>query len=264
MPQKYANNARAKLAASIASEETSLVVMPGFGDLFPVADAGTNPPSVSNDWFKLFLTDESGEIEIVIVRTRNSGADVMTNIQRAQDGTTARAWVAGAIAYHALSASDVQAIVGSGFGSGTKMLFVQSAAPTGWTKLTNHDDKALRVVSGAAGSGGTKAFSAAFAANKAVSGTVAGRALTLAQIPAHEHPLFAPDSNTQPTDNKVYTGLGYQAGQGRYIVNFWADRYGYNEVKAAAVGSGQSHNHDFSGSVALDVAYVDVIVAQKD
>ena len=46
------------------------------------------------------------------------------------------------------------------FPSGTKMLFQQTSAPTGWTKVTSGvDNKALRVVSGTAGSGGSNAFS---------------------------------------------------------------------------------------------------------
>jgi hypothetical protein len=39
------------------------------------------------------------------------------------------------------------------FGPGTAMLFVQAAAPIGWTKSTAHDDKAIRIVSGATGGG---------------------------------------------------------------------------------------------------------------
>ena len=42
--------------------------------------------------------------------------------------------------------------------SGTSMLFVQSAAPTGWTKQTTHNDKTLRVVTGTVSSGGSNAF----------------------------------------------------------------------------------------------------------
>lgn len=43
--------------------------------------------------------------------------------------------------------------------SGTIMPFGQAAAPTGWTKETTHDDKALRVVSGTGGgSGGDTGF----------------------------------------------------------------------------------------------------------
>ncbi len=46
------------------------------------------------------------------------------------------------------------------FPSGTKMIFQQTSAPTGWTKVTSSvDNKALRVVSGTAGSGGSNAFS---------------------------------------------------------------------------------------------------------
>ena len=52
------------------------------------------------------------------------------------------------------------------------MLFVQSSAPTGWTKSTTHDNKALRVVSGSASSGGSSAFTSAFASRSiSVSGS---------------------------------------------------------------------------------------------
>jgi hypothetical protein len=52
----------------------------------------------------------------------------------------------------------------SGFDSGTKMLFVQTAAPTGWTKDTvNNNNKALRIVTGTASTGGSVAFTTAFA-----------------------------------------------------------------------------------------------------
>lgn len=46
--------------------------------------------------------------------------------------------------------------------STTAMLFRQATAPLGWTKLTNNNDKALRVVSGALADGGVLAFSSAF------------------------------------------------------------------------------------------------------
>jgi hypothetical protein len=81
------------------------------------------------------------------------------------------------------------------FPSGTKMLFQQSTAPTGWTKDTTHDNKALRVVTGSTSSGGSVNFTTAFA-SKAVSGTignttaggtVGGTSLTAAQLPSHNH-----------------------------------------------------------------------------
>ncbi len=54
-------------------------------------------------------------------------------------------------------------VSGVGFPSGTSMLFQQTAAPTGWTKQTTHNDKSLRLVSGSVGTGGSVAFSTAMA-----------------------------------------------------------------------------------------------------
>ena len=57
--------------------------------------------------------------------------------------------------------------------SGSVMLFVQSSAPTGWTKSTSHNNKALRVVSGSGGgSGGSNSFTSNFASRSvSVSGS---------------------------------------------------------------------------------------------
>jgi len=50
------------------------------------------------------------------------------------------------------------------FTSGTTIVFYQASAPTGWTKSTSHDNKALRVVSGTGGgSGGSSSFTSVFA-----------------------------------------------------------------------------------------------------
>src|SRR5262249_32277635 len=68
------------------------------------------------------------------------------------------------------------------FPSGTNILFQQTSAPTGWTKQTTHNDKALRVVSGTASSGGTVAFSTCFGRTATDSYT-----LLTADIPSHTH-----------------------------------------------------------------------------
>jgi hypothetical protein len=55
-------------------------------------------------------------------------------------------------------------ISASEFASGTTIVFYQASAPTGWTKSTSHDNKALRVVSGTGGgSGGSSSFTSVFA-----------------------------------------------------------------------------------------------------
>src|SRR5712671_6740374 len=48
--------------------------------------------------------------------------------------------------FRAVVAADIPAA--ERFASGTRLLFQQTSAPTGWTKDTTHNDKALRVVSG--------------------------------------------------------------------------------------------------------------------
>ena len=122
--------------------------------------------------------------------------------------------------------------------SGTRMLFQQTNAPVGWTKVTTHNDKALRVVSGAAGMGGSVDFTAAF-----VNGNVGNTTLSIAQIPSHDHgtPVFARD------------GSGAHIGDGGGTST-------YPNVKSDAVGGGEAHTH----SLALDIKYVDIIIATKN
>lgn len=61
----------------------------------------------------------------------------------------------------------------SEFSTGTRMIFGQTTAPTGWTKDTiNYNDHALRVVTGSASTGGTVDFTTAFA-SQTPSGNVA-------------------------------------------------------------------------------------------
>ena len=141
------------------------------------------------------------------------------------------------------------AIFAYGFPTGTKMLFVQTSAPTGWTKDTTHNNKALRIVSGTAGTGGTVDFTAAFA-SQAVAGTVGDTTLTLNQIPAHTHDVVF----TQASDVSAGARL---IGAGTSGTN--------STFTTTSKGGGASHTHSFTGTaIDLAVKYVDVIVATKD
>ena len=181
----------------------------------------------------------------------------------------------------------------SEFPSGTIMLFGQTAAPTGWTKSTTHNDKALRVVSGAASSGGSVAFTTAFNASRAVTvtgtntsttatgtvslsgGSVGSTTLTTSQIPAHTHGTTTYASvnesagygltNSSPgfTDRAI---IGV-AGDGRTSTSTGGGTsHNHTLSNPTASFSGTSHTHTFSGSgsVNLAVQYVDVILATKD
>jgi trimeric autotransporter adhesin len=137
------------------------------------------------------------------------------------------------------------ATAGGGFPAGTLMLFQQTSAPTGWTKQTTHDNKALRVVSGSASSGGSVAFTTAFA-SQGVSGTVGSTTLSTSQIPSHTH-------------TGTFTGGGCSGG------NPWSPLTdATSQLNTGATGGGGSHNHSFSGTaINLAVSYVDLIIASK-
>lgn len=137
--------------------------------------------------------------------------------------------------------------------AGTAMLFAQTSAPTGWTKSTTHNDKALRIVSGTAGSGGSTAFSSVMT-SRTPAGTVGSTTLSTTQIPSHSHTFEVTQASNTPT-----TGANVRA------VNAANVGAGASVGTSSTAGSGGSHNHSFTGT-AMDFAiqYVDAIIATKD
>ncbi|ADP86960.1 hypothetical protein [Nitratidesulfovibrio vulgaris] len=156
-----------------------------------------------------------------------------------------------------ISASPVtwkQAGGGASFPSGTRMLFQQSTAPTGWTKDVTLNDRALRVVSGAVGSGGVTGFSSIFSRTMVDSTT-----LVTSQMPSHRLGILAGYSNFGGTAEAVGVGFYWSgssdvppASSSKFVRN--ATRY------TDYVGGNGSHSHGLD----LRLAYVDVIIARKD
>lgn len=135
----------------------------------------------------------------------------------------------------------------SGMPSGTRLLFQQTAAPTGWTKDTTYNNYALRVVSGTAGTGGTVAFTTAFA-SQAVSGTVGNTTITVTTMPSHTH-------------SKVTSTAGSATQQ----VQIGSNTTTNDSFTTNATGGDGAHNHSFTGTaIDLAVQYVDTIIASKD
>lgn len=109
MAQKFKDAARGELVDPITTSSTSIEVTNG--NLFSVATVDTGALS-SGDWFKAVLQDDSN-IEIVYVRTHElvTSPNLMTNVLRGQDGTTAKAFPAGAVFGIRPTAGDMDAAI---------------------------------------------------------------------------------------------------------------------------------------------------------
>lgn len=159
-------------------------------------------------------------------------------------GASDPGWLAPGTAGQFLKSQGAAAdpIWGSLIPSGTLMLFQQTAAPTGWTKQATHNDKALRVVSGAVGSGGSVAFSTLFGRT-----AVDSHILTIAEMPAHDHTRSQRNNATAfgaASQSATPTALGA-------IVN---------TSSTGPTGGDGGHVHNID----MRVQYVDLIIASKD
>jgi len=160
---------------------------------------------------------------------------------------------------------------------GSVMCFFQSAAPTGWTKVTTQNDKVLRVVSGTGGgTGGTWALNGGVTSSAESGHThtvaahghahnIAGGAHTVstAEMPAHTHTYLA------------WPGSWMSGNTGAAQQNI------FNAQATSSTGGGGSHSHSASGSVTdagavstgastghthtiTSPQYIDVIICSKD
>jgi cytoskeletal protein CcmA (bactofilin family) len=187
------------------------------------------------------VTSNATEINILDAITR--GSIVYGN----SSGATARLAAGDADQVLTSDGTDISWADAGGGGttipSGTLMLFNQTAAPTGFTKVTTHNDKALRITDGTVGTGGSVAFETAFA-SQAVS--VAATTISTSTMPSHNHSYNLYGLIPAVTNKIGSSGAGYGAT---------------NTV--TSTGSGGSHTHTGT-AIDLDVAYVDVIIASKD
>jgi hypothetical protein len=147
------------------------------------------------------------------------------------------------------------------------VIFCEVSAPTGWTQVTTHNNKALRVVNtNGAGSSGNVSFTSAFSIQP-ISGNVpvtitglAGNPHTLApgEIPSHTHPVNS-GGNVSCAPGSPAAGFVTVVAPG--------------SVTGNNPGGGGAHGHPvtytaangpFSTTMDLRVAYVDVIICNFD
>ena len=235
------------------------------------------------------------------VTTAKIAGDAINGSKIADDAINSEHYVDGSIDNQHISGmaaskltGDLPAISGANltgvqpFPSGTVMVFHQTAAPTGWTKSTTHNDKALRVVSGnGGGNGGTHDLSSPPSLAHTHTGaahvhsigahshgnnlSAASHTLSTSQMPSHTH-----------TQRWGYGG-GSANGLGGYAGQININQSGGQTL---ATGGGGSHSHSMSGSVSNSTAfnsssaggdatssttptsfapkYIDVIICAKD
>jgi len=134
------------------------------------------------------------------------------------------------------------------FPVGTKAIFYQNTAPTGWTIDTTLDDKLLFVTKGA-GAGGQTGGTVHSTGTWTISGITGGdHVLTIAEMPSHRHDI---KKNTSARD-EMY-GYG-QAG----------DELGGEQQYSGYTGGGAAHSHGVSHDGAWRPAAYCVIIASKD
>ena len=247
------------LTSSLTSTATDVALSAKAGnDLKKLVDAAQSAADAAQagvDDIPLASTTAAGLMKVgtnlsvsdgtVSVASASTSAKGVVKLSSATDSTSTTL---------AATASAVKAAYDMGasaaFPAGTQMLFVQAAAPTGWTKQTTVNDAAIRIVSGTTGgnTGGSVAFSTAFVAGKAItlSGTVGATTLSIAQVPSHTHPFSAVIS-----------------ASGRYMES--GNIFNSGSSNTSATGGNGSHTHSLSGTatVNLSVKYVDTILCKK-
>lgn len=226
--------------------------------LFQIRDA-------TNDAYRIKIASD-GTVDIGQNLNANGGIDVTGNVT-----------VTGTV--DGVDIAAFKTAFDEAFPSGTKMLFQQTSAPTGWTKVTSGvDNKALRVVSGAAGSGGTNQFSNTFAsvgitanagnataggnvtvANATVTGNVSidsvstsgnvnSHTLSSNEMPSHRHNLTRNNNSNYWNSRNNIAGF---SGMPNYSYIQPGSQYsgsGGTAFYTDHTGGGGGHTHGFTGS----------------
>ena len=162
------------------------------------------------------------------------------------------------------------------FPSGTKQVFYQASAPTGWTQDTTValNEAVMSIVTGSGGgTGGTTAYFSSFLATTdktaadpdapvsgSLSGTVGGHTLSTPELASHSHTFTVVNQHPNNNPQQASRGSGNSPGA----------------TSTGSTGGGGSHSHPFTGSLsgatadvsvtvpAADVKYANVIIAAKD
>ena len=239
-------------------------------------DTGTLFSLADNVTFK-----NNANSETLMTLAADGAAELYHNGNKKLETTSSGATITGTCTATSFSGDGSNLSGIAAFPSGTKMLFQQTSAPTGWTKVTSGvDNKALRVVSGTVGSGGSNAFSntlasktiTANAANASptgnitvsdtsatgnvsidsatTGGSVDSHTLSTNEIPAHTHLLrsnFYQNQNSHRSNGPGWNpGMSQYASSRENASGQYRRRNVMNMYTEESGGSG-GHTHGFTG-----------------
>jgi len=152
--------------------------------------------------------------------------------------------------------------------SGTIMPFGQASAPTGWTKETTHDDKALRVVSGTGGgNGGDTGFGSSInLTHNHTTNSEGAHTHTMGNHRHHMMEVSQTSMGTSDTGHVSYNGSGQlfgttDAAGTLTCVRGRSDKDG----GGGTLVSNGTHTHSIGSSLTtIQFAYLDIILCSKD
>lgn len=139
----------------------------------------------------------------------------------------------------------------AGFSAGTRWLFQQTAAPTGWTKDVSLNGNSLRLVSGSVTTGGTVDLPFG---NVLFTGSLAGTVLTANQSGLRDH-----------THGQTCGGCWRSAGGCDGNRSARSSDFNQTTGTAGPFNASAAHSHTLSfTSMDFNVSYVDLIIATKN
>ena len=169
----------------------------------------------------------NGEVKAVYLDGGGSGANVVdafTDLNLGGNPTTTTQTAGNNTTRLATTAFVTTAVNNAEpFPAGTSMLFQQTAAPTGWTKQTTHNDKAIRLTTGTVGTGGSSAFSTALATPSVAGGAISGN----------------------PTNNHSVSAGNLAVGSGNLAVSI----SGSISNTTLSVNTIPSHTHNYGATI---------------
>ncbi|MGI6854359.1 hypothetical protein [Mesorhizobium sp. 1B3] len=205
---------------------------------FRAAANNSGPASINVNGLgskKIRAMGASGDVDIAANDLQANGVYTLVYSSTADTGTGA--WILYAPLNKTIDGNKVDA-----FPAGTRLPFQQSTAPVGWVKVTDHDNAALRIVNGTVTTGGTVAFTTAFASQ-----SVGATAITAAQMPSHTHGFAGTTSAASNDHTHGFVGTGGTDVQGVHGHNFQANT-GQVVGNISAVTNDIDENTTYQGS----------------